>query len=39
MEIHLIEEQDGEEVIAELEEGELLAIRSALNVQRSAKDE
>jgi len=34
-----MEEHKKEEVIAEPEEGELLVIRRALNVQRSAEDE
>ena len=38
-ELYFMEEQKGEEVIEEPEEGELLVIRRALNVQRSPKDE
>ena len=34
-----MEEQEGEEVTGEPEEGELLVIRRAPNVQRSSKDE
>ena len=38
-EVCLMEYQEGEEVAAELDEGEILVIMRALNVQRSAKDE
>jgi len=38
-EVYLVEEQEGEEVVAEPDEEEMLVIRRALNVQRSAKDE
>ena len=34
-----MEEQEGEEVLVEPDEGEMLVIRRALNVQRSTKDE
>jgi len=38
-EVFSIEEKEGEEVIVEPEEGDMLVIRRALNVQRSTKDE
>jgi len=34
-----MEEQEGEVVLAKPDEGEMLVIRRALNVQRSTKDE
>lgn len=37
--ICLMEEEDREEMIVEPDEGEMLVIKRALNVQRSAKDE
>jgi len=34
-----MEAKEGEEVVAKPDEGEMLVIKRALNVQRSAKDE
>ena len=38
-EVYFMEEQEGEEVFAEPNNREMLVIKSALNVQRSTKDD